>query len=200
MESTPGGSTIWRNHPAKSIPAFLFGRGARAQNVRVDRTLSRSFRHSHIGSLTDTCCRQKKPWLPTASRGLFGPPMSLSSINDGVFHDVARRVGVESMLFKTTSILPSLKRSPNAAPRAEITAAKRFPLRAAPLQISRPSMFRKELRALRPRCTPNPNFCHGINVSPFATKRSSTRHCQIQKSCAPTKKVVGRTRGLRDNP
>src|SRR5260370_27803881 len=43
-----------------------------------------------------------------------------------------RSVGVESMLFRTTSMWPSLKRSPKAAPRAQTIEARPLPVAAGP--------------------------------------------------------------------
>src|SRR2546429_5121163 len=54
-----------------------------------------------------------------------------------------RRVGVESMLLRTTSMWPSLKMSPKAAPRAQTTEARPLPVAGGTSWNLAPSRLRK---------------------------------------------------------
>src|SRR5256886_15750404 len=66
---------------------------------------------------------------PIASRGPLGPPISFKVSQWLAFLTTFRsRVGGESILLRTTSMWPSLKRSPKAAPRAGMTAARPLPV------------------------------------------------------------------------
>src|SRR2546421_2104745 len=64
-----------------------------------------------------------------ASRGLFEAPTNFSvTQRSALLTTFRRRAGVESTLLITTSMWPSLNKSPNAAPRAVITAASPLPV------------------------------------------------------------------------
>src|SRR5579859_1473054 len=54
-----------------------------------------------------------------------------------------RRVGGESRLLRTTSMWPSLKRSPKAAPRAQTTEARPLPVAGGTSWNLEPSRLRK---------------------------------------------------------
>src|SRR5205807_1320877 len=103
-----------------NLNSFDLGGRSQSEMKALVRARSVAAAADQVSALANTSGRHKDPRANGIPRTLPSANQFESEPMVVVLHDVLRSTGAESMLFRTTSVWPSLKRSPNAAPRAGI--------------------------------------------------------------------------------